>query len=99
MQPTVFKDSNRERSSGKKKTSSRRNYLGGNEQASFSIELWRKAFKDAHERLCPIQARGQTCGCLSALIILVSLDILCMKRLRHDLIYGVEYNSLDNTCV
>ena len=85
MQPTVYKDSNKERSSSKKKTSSRRNYLGGNEQASFSIELWRKAFKDARERLCPIQARGQTCGCLSALVILVSLDILRMKTFIHDL--------------
>ncbi|XP_047961571.1 uncharacterized protein LOC125206347 [Salvia hispanica] len=76
MQPTVYKDSNKERSSSKKKTSSRRNYLGGNEQASFSIELWRKAFKDARERLCPIQARGQTCGCLSALVILVMQQLV-----------------------
>lgn len=81
MQPTVAKGSNRERSSGKKNTGSRRNYLGSHEQASFSIELWKKAFKDACERLCPIQAGGHECGCLSALVIMVSLDIpknMCM---------------------
>ncbi|KAH6798746.1 hypothetical protein C2S51_035230 [Perilla frutescens var. frutescens] len=76
MQLTVAKGSNRERSSGKKKTSSRRNYLGSDEQASFSIELWKKAFKDACERLCPIQAGGHECGCLSALVILVMQQLV-----------------------
>lgn len=73
MQPTVVKCGDRERSSGKKKSSSRRNYLGSYEQASFSVELWKKAFKDTCERLCPIQAGGNECGCLSAVVILVCL--------------------------
>ncbi|XP_057776933.1 uncharacterized protein LOC130995594 [Salvia miltiorrhiza] len=76
MQPTVAKGSNRERAAGKKKTSSRRNYMGSHEQASFSIELWKKAFKDACERLCPIQAGGHECGCLSALVILVMQQLV-----------------------
>lgn len=75
MQPSVAKGSSRERSSGKKANSSRKNYLGSHEQASFSIELWKKAFKDARERLCPVQAGGHECGCLSALVILVNLSI------------------------
>ncbi|KAL0385381.1 UNVERIFIED_CONTAM: hypothetical protein Sradi_2932400 [Sesamum radiatum] len=48
-----------------------KNTLGNYEQVSFSIELWKKAFKDACERLCPIRAGGRECGCLSALVILV----------------------------
>ncbi|KAI3467681.1 hypothetical protein Pfo_024344 [Paulownia fortunei] len=71
MQPTVAKGSYRDRGSGTKKTNGRRNYLGDHEQGNFSIELWKKAFRDACERLCPIQAGGHECGCLSVLVILV----------------------------
>ena len=45
--------------------------LGDQEQVSFSIELWKKAFKDACERLCPIRAGGHECGCLPVLARLV----------------------------
>lgn len=45
--------------------------LGDQEQGSFSIELWKKAFKDAFERLCPIRAGGHECGCLPLLARLV----------------------------
>ncbi|KAL0364304.1 UNVERIFIED_CONTAM: hypothetical protein Sangu_0528000 [Sesamum angustifolium] len=69
MQPTITKGSNRSKGSGK--TSGKRNTLGNYEQVNFSIELWKKAFKDACERLCPIRAGGRECGCLSALVILV----------------------------
>ncbi|KAE9454736.1 hypothetical protein C3L33_13375, partial [Rhododendron williamsianum] len=54
-------------------SSSRRSkYAAGDqEQGSFSIELWKKAFKDACERLCPIRAGGHECGCLPLLARLV----------------------------
>ncbi|KAL3649867.1 hypothetical protein CASFOL_006270 [Castilleja foliolosa] len=71
MLPTVAKGSNRERGRGGKKTSGRRNCLGDHEQGTLSIELWKKAFKDACEKICPIRAVGHQCGCLSALVILV----------------------------
>ncbi|KAK6139154.1 hypothetical protein DH2020_027103 [Rehmannia glutinosa] len=71
MHPTVSKGGYRDRGRGTKKTNGRRNYLGDHEQGSFSIELWKKAFRDACERLCPIRAGGHECGCLSALVILV----------------------------
>ncbi|GFP95859.1 hypothetical protein PHJA_001730100 [Phtheirospermum japonicum] len=71
MLPTVAKGSNRERGRGGKKTSGRRNYLGDHEQGTLSIELWKKAFRDACEKICPIRAVGHECGCLSALVILV----------------------------
>ncbi|XP_073033476.1 LOW QUALITY PROTEIN: uncharacterized protein [Primulina eburnea] len=60
MQPNLAKSSDRtNKSSGMKK------------QGILAIELWKKAFKDACERLCPIRAVGHECGCLSVLVRLV----------------------------
>ncbi|KAL6587408.1 hypothetical protein OROMI_000386 [Orobanche minor] len=36
-------------------------------QGNFSLELWKKAFRDACERICPVRAGGHDCGCLPAL--------------------------------
>nr|AMP82933.1 GPT1 [Catalpa bungei] len=63
MQPTVAKDI--------KKTFGRRKNVSNHEQGKFSTELWKKAFKDACERLCPIRAEGHECGCLSVLVRMV----------------------------
>lgn len=41
------------------------------ERGSFSSELWKKAFKDACERICPVRAGGHECGCLHFLSKLV----------------------------
>ncbi|MBA0805549.1 hypothetical protein Gohar_005052 [Gossypium harknessii] len=59
------------KSSSSRKTSTKRYGLGDEEQGNFSVELWKKAFKDACERLCPIRACGHECGCLSMLAKLV----------------------------
>ncbi|XP_021292981.1 uncharacterized protein LOC110423156 [Herrania umbratica] len=59
------------KSSHSRKTSTRRYGLGDQEQGNFSVELWKKAFKDACERLCPIRACGHECGCLAVLAKLV----------------------------
>ncbi|KAJ0666622.1 putative NT-type C2 domain, nucleoporin [Helianthus annuus] len=53
-----------------KKQSGSKNGLG-NQQGNFSIELWKKAFRDACERLCPTRAGGHECGCLPVLPRLV----------------------------
>lgn len=71
MQPMVAKSSGRTTGSSTKKTYGRRHNLGDHEQGNFSTELWKKAFKDACERLCPIRAGGHDCGCLSVLSRLV----------------------------
>lgn len=71
MQPTVAKVSDISPRSGTKKTCGRRNSLGNYEHENFSIELWKKAFIDARERLCPLRAAGHQCGCLSVLVRLV----------------------------
>ncbi|KAI9168962.1 hypothetical protein LWI28_004552 [Acer negundo] len=65
MQPAAAKGSS------SRKTNGRRHGLGDQEQGNFSIELWKKAFKDACERLCPTRAGGHECGCLPVLSKLV----------------------------
>lgn len=50
-----------------RKTSTMKNGLRNQEQGNFSIDLWKKAFKDACERLCPLRAGGHECGCLHML--------------------------------
>ncbi|KAG2702681.1 hypothetical protein I3760_06G101100 [Carya illinoinensis] len=65
MQPAIAKGS------GSRKTHGRRYGLGDREQGNFSIDLWKKAFKDSCERLCPLRAGGHQCGCLRMLARLV----------------------------
>lgn len=45
--------------------------LGDQLQGSFSINLWKSAFMDAFQRLCPVQAGGHECGCLTVLARMV----------------------------
>ncbi|XP_060214166.1 uncharacterized protein LOC132641261 [Lycium barbarum] len=71
MQNTATNSGGRSMSSSIKKTYGRRSSLGDQEQGNFSIELWKKAFKDACERLCPVRAGGHECGCLPLLARLV----------------------------
>ncbi|CAK7327392.1 unnamed protein product [Dovyalis caffra] len=59
------------KSSNSRKTHARRHGLGDQEQGNFAIDLWKKAFRDACERLCPVRAEGHECGCLSVLSRLV----------------------------
>lgn len=60
--------------SGFWKKNRRSTSTGDQEQVNFSLELWKKAFKDACERLCPLRAGGHECGCLPLLAKLVSLS-------------------------
>nr|CAD1819982.1 unnamed protein product [Ananas comosus var. bracteatus] len=53
--------------------------VGDQKQANYSIEIWKKAFKDACERLCPVRAAGHECGCLPMLARLVMEQ--CVARL------------------
>ncbi|KZV39978.1 hypothetical protein F511_15640 [Dorcoceras hygrometricum] len=92
MQPNLAKSSGRtNNSSGMKKSNGRRNNnKGDHEQGNLSIELWKKAFKDACERLCPIRAGGHECGCLSVLVRLVMeqlvtrLDVAMFNAILRD---------------
>lgn len=53
--------------------------LGDQQQGSFSINLWRHAFQDAFQRLCPVRAGGHECGCLPVLARMVMEQ--CVARL------------------
>lgn len=75
MQTTVAKTSGRSRGSSAKKNNASRYGLGDQEQGNFSIELWKKAFTDACERLCPIRAGGHECGCLPVMARMVCFYI------------------------
>ncbi|XP_076957848.1 uncharacterized protein LOC143633416 [Bidens hawaiensis] len=48
-------------------------------QATNSLELWKIAFKDVCERICPVRAAGHNCGCLSVLSMLIMEQ--CASRL------------------
>ncbi|CAM8940439.1 unnamed protein product [Rhodiola kirilowii] len=52
------------KSANSRKNAVMKHGLGDQAQGNFSIDLWKKAFKDAWERLCPIRAGGHECGCL-----------------------------------
>ncbi|CAJ1910316.1 unnamed protein product [Sphenostylis stenocarpa] len=53
--------------------------LGDHSQGNFSINLWRNAFQDAFQRLCPVRAGGHECGCLPILARMVMEQ--CIARL------------------
>ncbi|KAF8390615.1 hypothetical protein HHK36_025142 [Tetracentron sinense] len=76
MQSVAGKPSNRSMGSSSRKTYGRKYNLGDQEQGDFSLDLWKKAFKDSCERLCPIRAGGHECGCLPVLARLVCLYVL-----------------------
>ncbi|XP_011071208.1 uncharacterized protein LOC105156693 isoform X1 [Sesamum indicum] len=76
MQCTVAKSNGLTSGSDTKKICGRRNSMSNHEQSNFSMELWKKAFKDACERLCPIRAGGHDCGCLSVLVRLVMEELV-----------------------
>ncbi|GAB2280608.1 hypothetical protein Dimus_015236 [Dionaea muscipula] len=73
MQPKPVKKRGR-------RTSSRTNHrwsfsLGDQEQGNFSVDLWKKAFQDACEKLCPVRAGGHDCGCLPSLSKMVMVHL------------------------
>lgn len=45
---------------------------GDQEQGDISLDLWKQAFGDACERLCPVRAGGHECGCLPLMSRLVN---------------------------
>ena len=71
MQSTAAKAIHIGLASGVHKTYQRTSSSGDQDQVNGSFELWKKAFKDACERLCPVRAAGHDCGCLPVLSRLV----------------------------
>lgn len=73
MQSVDAKEIDKNNGSGLRKSYSRTSSSGDQEeQGTYSLDLWKKAFRDAFERLCPVRAGGHECGCLHMLARLVS---------------------------
>ncbi|KAJ0977002.1 hypothetical protein J5N97_012476 [Dioscorea zingiberensis] len=67
--------------------------LGDQQQSNISIEIWKKAFADAFERLCPVRAAGHDCGCLPMLARLVMEQ--CVARLDVAMFNAILRESED----
>ncbi|KAL8167203.1 hypothetical protein V2J09_008702 [Rumex salicifolius] len=80
--------------SGSKKSFKRTSTSGGQEQVNLSLELWKKAFKDACERLCPVRAGGHECGCLPVLAKLIMEQ--CVARLDVAMFNALLRESIDD---
>ncbi|XWS44029.1 hypothetical protein CRYUN_Cryun15aG0010200 [Craigia yunnanensis] len=63
------------------------------DQMNFSLDHWKKAFKDACERLCPVQASGHECGCLRLLSRLIMEQ--CVARLDVAMFNAILRDSGD----
>ncbi|KAL1342011.1 hypothetical protein HN51_028592 [Arachis hypogaea] len=87
---TPYMQSAAAKSSGSRKTSGKRKGICDDEQGSFSIDLWKRAFNDACERLCPLRAGGHECGCLPLIASLVMeqlinrLDVAMFNAILRD---------------
>jgi hypothetical protein len=73
MQSAAATAFNKSMGSSLRKHYGRSSSSGDQEQGSVSLDLWKKAFRDAGERLCPVRAGGHECGCLPMLARLVNL--------------------------
>ncbi|KAK4773810.1 hypothetical protein SAY87_028829 [Trapa incisa] len=71
MTPHMQSSAAKRSSSSSRKSQGRKHMLSDIDQGSHSIELWKKAFTDACERLCPVRAGGHECACLPLLTRLV----------------------------
>ncbi|KAK3183774.1 hypothetical protein Dsin_031060 [Dipteronia sinensis] len=77
---------------------SRKNYgstsiSGDEDQVNFSLDHWKKAFKDACERLCPVRAGGHECGCLPLLAKMIMEQ--CIARLDVAMFNAILRDSTD----
>ncbi|KAJ4841642.1 hypothetical protein Tsubulata_034073 [Turnera subulata] len=63
------------------------------EQGNFSLDHWKKAFRDACERLCPLRAGGHECGCLPVLGRLIMEQ--CVARLDVAMFNAILRESAD----
>ncbi|XP_002509546.2 uncharacterized protein LOC8271767 [Ricinus communis] len=93
MQSAAAKPIDRFIGSGSNKNLGRTSSSGDNDQVDFSLELWKKAFKDACERLCPVRAGGHECGCLSVLARLIMEQ--CVARLDVAMFNAILRESAD----
>ncbi|KAM7506512.1 hypothetical protein LguiA_016965 [Lonicera macranthoides] len=93
MQSAAAKATTRTKGSGSSEVYERASSFGEQEQANFSLELWKKAFRDTCERICPVQAGGHECGCLPILSRLIMEQ--CVARLDVAMFNAILRESAD----
>ncbi|KAL3829500.1 hypothetical protein ACJIZ3_018302 [Penstemon smallii] len=76
MQCGATKDIRISMNSGSSKLYRRTSSSVDQEQGNYSLELWKKAFRDACERICPVRAGGHGCGCLPVLSRLIMEQLI-----------------------
>ncbi|KAK6928499.1 NT-type C2 domain [Dillenia turbinata] len=76
-----------------KKSCGRMPCSGDEEQVNLSLDHWKRAFKDAAERLCPVRAGGHECGCLAVLARLIMEQ--CVARLDVAMFNAILRESAD----
>ncbi|KHN10822.1 hypothetical protein glysoja_027435 [Glycine soja] len=64
------------------------------EWGNLSLDIWKNAFREACERLCPIRAGGHECGCLSVLPKLIMEQ--CVARLDVAMFNAILRESDDD---
>ncbi|KAF5175784.1 nucleolar-like protein [Thalictrum thalictroides] len=69
--------------------------LGDQEQADFSFELWKIAFQDAYDTLCPVRAGGYDCACLPILARMIMEQ--CLSRLDAAMFNTLLHEAVDDT--
>lgn len=97
MQSVAAKAIDPDIGSGSRKNYRRTSSSVDQEQSNFSLELWKKAFRDACERLCPVRAGGHECGCLPLLSRLVRLCTQIFSSLCY-LLISIFISRLYESC-
>lgn len=95
MQSATAKTINQVSNSTSGKSYKRNSSSVDHDQGNFSLDLWKKAFKDACERICPVRAGGHECGCLPLLSKLV--HVVKFGRNTHFFLY--EADKLELQCM
>ncbi|CAK9145478.1 unnamed protein product [Ilex paraguariensis] len=93
MQSAAAKAIHRSISSDMSKIYRRTSGSDDQEQGNFSLELWKKAFGEACERICPVRAGGHECGCLPVLARLIMEQ--CVMRLDIAMFNAILRESAD----
>jgi len=68
-------------------------------QESFSVNLWKEAFEEALQRLCPVQATRRQCGCLHVLTrmvmeqCIVRLDVAMFNAILRESAHHIPTDS------
>ncbi|KAK7380998.1 hypothetical protein VNO78_33520 [Psophocarpus tetragonolobus] len=91
MQHTKFV--NKEVISASRKSYKRTSSSCDKEQSNLSLYIWKNAFRESCERICPIRAGGHECGCLPMLSRLIMEQ--CVARLDVAMFNAILRESAD----